>query len=595
MVGKAQAQRWMAQRWIAMVSAIVLSLIFTACSPSQFRTSSTNVPEIVIPSPSGPSTFNPVLNTSAFSVNGFLLEGMLTENGLTAELEPVLAESWKISDDKLRVAFTLRQGLKWSDGKPLTVDDVVFTFRDVYLNPKIESGGKDILRIGLTGELPTVKKLDDRQIEFTIPEPFAPFLRFVGGVPILPAHVLRKSIETLDAKGNPEFLSTWSIETKPSELVGAGAYVMESYTPGQRIILRRNPHYWRKDGQGALQPYIERIVWQIIESTDSQIIRFRSNELDTVGVPSQAFELLKQSEQQGKYTVYNGGPERTMTFVSFNLSKAKNAKGKPFVDPIKSRWFNTTEFRQAIAYAIDRELIKQNVFRGLAELQNSPIYFKSPYYFSAEQGLKAYDYNPEKAKVLLQKVGFRYNSQGQLLDADGNRVEFTILVKSEEKSRVDMMNRVRDDLGKIGIKADPQVISFNSILEKLKNRDWDCYVGKFAGGSTDPHGGFNIWYSQGGVHQFNQGARSGEPPIKDWQVTDWEKEIDRLLIAASQELDEPKRRALYIEFQKLVQEQVPFIYLVNELNFEAVRDRIQNLKFSALGGSLWNLYELKVQ
>ncbi len=566
-----------------------------ACSPNQFRTQSANVPELIIPSASGPSTFNPVLNTSFFSVGGFLFQGMLTENGLTAELEPALAESWQISDDKRRVIFTLRKELKWSDGKPLTVDDVVFTFRDVYLNPKIESGSKDILRVGLKGELPSVKKLDDRRIEFAIPEPFAPFIRFVGGVPILPAHILKKSITTTDDKGNLEFLSTWSLQTNPRDVVGAGAYVMESYTPGQRVILRRNPYYWRKDEQGNPQPHIERIVWQIIESTDAQIIRFRSGELDTVGVPSDAFQLVKQDEKQGSYRVYNGGPERTMTFVSFNLNQAKNSRGKPFVDPIKSRWFNRTEFRQAVAYAINRDRIKQTVFRGLAELQNSPIYFKSPYYLSPEQGVKVYDYNPDKAKALLQQAGFRYNNQGELLDADGNRVEFTILVKSEEKSRVDMMNQIREDLGAIGIKANPQVISFNSILEKLKTRDWECYVGKFAGGSVDPHGGFNIWYSQGELHQFNQGIRSGEPPIQDWQVSDWEREIDRLMIAASQELNETKRRALYAEFQQLVQEQVPFIYLVNELSFEAVRDRIQNLKFSALGGSLWNLYELKVQ
>lgn len=583
------------QRWIAAVAAIVLSLVLVACSPYQFRVQSADVPAIIIPSASGPSTFNPVLNTSFYSVNGFLHQGMLTENGLTAEIEPALAESWQISEDKRRVTFTLREGLKWSDGEPLTVDDVVFTFRDVYLNPKIESGGKDILRVGLKGDLPTVAKVGDRQIEFTIPEPFAPFIRFVGGVPILPAHVLKDTVATTDEKGNLVFLSTWSLQANPRDVVGAGPYVMERYVPGQRIILRRNPYYWRKDPQGNPQPYIERIVWQIIESSDSQIVRFRSNELDTVSVPSDAFQLVKRDEKRGRYTVYNGGPERTMTFVSFNLSRASNARGKPFVDPLKSQWFNIKEFRQAVAYGIDRERIKQTVFRGLAELQNSPIYFKSPYFLSVEQGIKVYDYDPEKAKALLKKAGFRYNSNGELEDANGNRVEFTILVKAEEKSRVDMMNRIRADLSAIGIKANPQVISFNSILEKLKTRDWECYVGKFAGGSVDPHGGFNIWYSQGEAHQFNQGQRSGEPPIQNWQVSDWEKDIDRLMIAASQELDETKRRALYVEFQQLVQEQVPFIYLVNELNFEAVRDRIQNLKFSALGGSLWNLYELKVQ
>jgi peptide/nickel transport system substrate-binding protein len=251
-------------------------------------------------------------------------------------------------------------------------------------------------------------------------------------------------------------------------------------------------------------------------------------------------------------------------------------------------------FRQAVAYAIDRETMKNTTFRGLGELQHSPIAVQSPYYLSPEKGLKIYKYDQERAKKILVDAGFKYNDKGQLLDRDGHLVRFTLLVKAEEKVRVDAAVQIQQDLKKIGIQADLQVINFNVIVEKLQSRNWEAYVGAFGGGGVEPHNGFNIWYSQGSLHQFNQAIQPGEPPIKDWKASDWELEIDRLFEAGVKELDENKRKEIYGKFQQIVQEELPFIYLVNPLSLEAVRNRIKNIKFSALGGAFWNLYELKI-
>jgi peptide/nickel transport system substrate-binding protein len=583
------------RRWLVLLLALMSAIALSGCNPSQFKTQAAQVPQLVFTAPSGPSTFNLVLNQSAFSVFGYLYEGLLTENFTQkGKLEPALAESWEISEDKKRIVFTLRDGLKWSDGQPLTVDDVIFTYQDIYLNPKIQTDLKDILKIGISRAFPTVKKLDERRVEFTVPEPFAPFLRTVGGLPILPAHVLRETVQTTDAKGNPKFLSTWDTGTDPTKIIGNGPYKMESYTPNQRVIFRRNPYYWRKDAQDNPQPYVERIILQVIENTDNQLVSFRSGQLDDLDVSPNAFPLLKREEKRARFTIYNGGPDSTTLFVGFNLNKARNFKDQPFVDPIKSRWFNTLAFRQAVAHAIDRQTMITNIYRGLADIQNSTIPVQSPYYLSPQQGLKVYDYNPEKAKQLLLGAGFKYNSQGQLLDAEGNRVRFSMLVKAEDVPRVNMAVQIQQNLAKIGIQADMQAIAFNVAIEKLQSRNWECYVGGFAGGGVEPNSGANIWSSKGRLHQFNQSPQPGEPPIKGWEVSDWEKEIDQLFIEGARELDETKRKAIYARFQQIAQEQLPFIYLVNKLSFEAVRDRVQNLKFSALGGAFWNLYELKV-
>ncbi len=584
------------RRTLVIVLAIISAVAFTSCNPSKFKTQAAQVPELVFTTPSGPETFNVTQSHSAYTVFGYLFEGLLTEDGLTGDLQPALAESWEFAPDKKRVTMTLRQGLKWSDGQPLTIDDVVFSYRDLYFNEKIPTDIRDGLRVGTSRTLPTVNKLDDRRIEFTILERFAPFLRFVGSLPILPAHILQESVKTTDAKGNPTFVSTWGTDTDVTKIIGNGAYVMASYVPSQRVILKANPYYWRKDAQGNQQPYIKRIVLEIIENTDNQLVSFRSSQLDDLDVKPEMFPLLKREEKRGKFKIYNGGPESTTTFVSFNLNKAKNSKGRPVVDPIKSRWFNNLAFRQAVAYSLDRETMKTNIFRGLAALQNSPIYLNNPFYLPPEKGLKVYNYDPAKAKQILLAAGFKYNPQGRLLDAEGNLVKFNMLVKAEEPSRVSLAVKIQQDLLQIGIQGDVQAIAFNVVLQKLNARDWDCYIGKFGGGGVEPHSGSNIWTSDGGSHQFNQGPIAGEPPITGWVVSDWEKEIDSLFIEGARELDNSKRKVIYDKFQQVVQEQLPFIHLVNPLTFEAVRDRVQNIKFSSLaGGAFWNLFELKVK
>lgn len=413
--------------------------------------------QLVLVTSREPTTFNYPLTDSPDGVLHFMYEGLVRENGITAEIEPALAESWEISEDKRRIIFTLREGLKWSDGEPLTVDDVFFTFRNIYLNNKIPSVFGDFLRIGSTKALPSVQKLDERRIEFTMPEPFAPFVRYTAKLAIMPAHALRELVVSSDAHGNSRFVSSWGTNTPPQNIIGNGAYRIVSYTPGQRVVLRRNPYYWRFDANGNRKPYIDRLIWQIIPSDDKQLIQFRSQGLDTSKVTPEAFSLLKREEKRGKYNIYNGGPNFSGQFVAFNLNQARNAKGKPVVDPIKSRWFNTLAFRPAVAYAIDRETMKNNTYRGIAELQHSPLGAQSPYYLSPKAGLKVYNYDPQKAKQLLLEGGFQYNAQNELLDWDGNRVRFTILVKSDDQSRIDLALQIQRDLKQIGIRADLQV------------------------------------------------------------------------------------------------------------------------------------------
>ncbi|KYC36199.1 peptide ABC transporter substrate-binding protein [Scytonema hofmannii PCC 7110] len=577
--------------WIfALLSFVALAL--NSCNPAEMKTAAAQVPQLLYSISAEPKTFNVVLSNESPNVFSPIYEGLITENGVTGQLEPGMAESWQ--DEGQRIVFTLRKGLKWSDGEPLTVNDVLFTFNDVYFNKNIPTSIRDILLIGKSRALPKVRKLDDRRVEFTAPEPFAPLLRTVGGLPIVPEHSLRQSITTKNKDGNLLFLSTWDTGTDPKKIVSNGPFMLKSYVTSQRVTFQRNPYYWRWAVRGNQEPNIERMVWEIVESPDTYLVQFRSGGLDIIAVQARNFSLLKREEKRGKFTIYNGGPDTGSIYISFNLNKGRR-NGKPLVDPIKSRWFNNVAFRQAVAYAIDRPKMLNNALRGIGELQYSGTWVRSPYYFSPEQGLKVYDYNPEKAKQLLLGAGFQYNAQGQLLDADGNRVRFTLLANTGSRTAEVIGSQMKQDLGKLGIRMDFQQIDFGTLGDKLGNTfEWEAMFGATTGGGLDPNSSANFWSPDGEFHPFNQKPTAGQPPLEGREVAPWEAEIGRLYIEGAQELDEAKRKEIYWEAQRIAAEYVPYIHLFTPLSLTAVRDRVKGVKYSAYGGALWNLYELKV-
>jgi peptide/nickel transport system substrate-binding protein len=581
-------------RWIGLGIIATVAIALSSCGSSWFRTEAAQVPRIVDSFLSDPKTFNVVLNEEYPNVFDLTYEGMISQNGLTGELEPGIAESWEISDDRLQIIFTLQEGLRWSDGEPLTVDDVTFTFNEVYFNELIPNTYRDVMRIGESRAFPTVEIVGDRQVKFSVPKPFAPFLSAAGEAPLLPKHVLEESVNTLDMDGNPEFLAMWGTDTSPSQLVMNGPYTIEAYEPGQRVTFRRNPYYWRTDAEGNPMPYIERIVRQIVESTDNALLQFRSGGLDAVGVTPENFSLLKHEEDRGNFKIYNGGPTISTSYLTFNLNKARlKDTGEPLVDPVKSSWFNTVEFRQAIAHAIDRPTMVNNIFRGLGELQDSPISSQSPYYFSPEEGLKVYDYNPDRAKELLLSAGFQYDDQDNLLDAEGNRVRFTLITNAGNRIRETMGSQIKYDLADIGIQVDFQPLAFNALVDKITTTmDWEAQVLGFTD-DIEPHSGAATWLPDGPFHDFN--LRSETEAIIGREISDWEAEIGRLYILGSQELDETKRKAIYAEAQQLAQEYVPFIHLINPLALSAIRDRIQGVEFTSLGKLFWNVYQLRLE
>ncbi|MEO1299677.1 MAG: ABC transporter substrate-binding protein, partial [Cyanobacteria bacterium J06636_16] len=270
--------------------------------------------------------------------------------------------------------------------------------------------------------------------------------------------------------------------------------------------------------------------------------------------------------------------------------------GQPLVDPIKSRWFNSVAFRKAVSHAIDRTAIINNIYQGLGEPQTSPLPVQSPFYAGPEEGIPTYDYDLAKTRSLLEAEGFQYNAENQLLDADGNRVRFSLITNSGNWVREAIGAQIKQDLAQIGMQVDFQPISFNALVTKLSDTlDWEAHIIGFTA-SLEPNGGAPIWLLNGSLHAFNQNALPGQTPLEGWEAAEWEQAVADIYLQAAQELDEAKRYELYRESQRLTQEYLPFIYLVNSLNLGAVRNTIQGVKYSGLVRpyDLWNVYELKI-
>lgn len=513
--------------------------------------------------------------TSTTLITGFLFEGLTRINAETLKVEPNLAESWEVSSDGLTWTFSLRHDVRWSDGVSFTADDVVFTFNDLIYNPQVANSSRDIFTID--GKPFVVEKIDDYTVRFTLPVKFAPFLKGMGQ-PILPKHKLQKSVK------EGKFNFTWGIDTDPKEIIGQGAFVLDQYHPGESVILKRNPNYWRKSADGDELPYLDELVILIVPSGDVELLKFMEGSLDYYDVRGMDFPLLKPLESKKNFTVYDMGPSMGSSFLVLNLNSGKNLKtGAPFVDPIKAKWFNDLNFRRAVAHTIDRDQMTKIVLNGLGYPQYSPVSPGDGFFYNPN--VTKYDYDLTKARAILTQTGYiDRDHDGFIEDPQGHKIEFNILTNADSSERMDIASIIRHDLEGLGMDVRLQPVEFNTLVSKLTSTfEWDAIVLGLTGG-FEPHFGKNVWTSNGQLHMWN--------PRQEKPATDWEKRIDDLFTAGVQELNEDKRKVIYDEFQEIASDQLPVIYTVLSARLAAVRNKFGNLRPSNYGGVFHNIEEI---
>lgn len=542
---------------------------------------------------SGPKTFNPwaAKDGTSSAMGSMLVSGLVGSDPVTGEVIPDLAASVEVLPDQKTYRVTLRQGLQWSDGKPVTADDVMFTWNTIIKNGYGNASLRDNTLVD--GQFPVVKKLDNLTVQFVTAKPFVPFMRRLGYA-IAPRHIFKPII---DGGGDAAFQSTWTVEQAmrdPQSLVSLGMWTLEQYdVSNQQAVFRKNPNYAVVDLDGEQLPYLERYQVRFVNDMNAMALRFEQGELDVYTVPGQYVTHVRYLKQP-PFTLYNLGASDARQFLFFNLNSRQNPEtGKPSVHPVHSAWFRDQVFRQAVDWAINRDDMVANILKGVGQATYTAEAPGSPF---IEPDLKqGHPRDIEKAKAMLKQAGYRWDSAGQLLDKDGNRVRFELLTNSGNDQRENMGVMIKEDLADLGITVDFKPIEFNILIGRYDSGDWEASIMGLGGGSPlEPHDGANVWKSDGALHMFNQRRPNANGVVDISDRYPWEVELDQLFERGSQTFDLEKRKQIYHQYQRVVAEQNPFIYLISGLNIVAVHQRVHGEWPTPLGGVLHNLDEIWV-
>jgi len=499
---------------------------------------------------SEPKTFDPLLvdDDSSLSIR-YLTGGVLLRvNRHTQDLEPELAESWKVSDDGKQITFKLRRGITFSDGSPFSSEDVAFTIQRL-MDPALHSSTGDAFRSS-SGAVST-KIIAPDQISITFPAPLAGLERLFDQVAIMSAHSPKKEAAVL------------------------GPFMVAEYKAGSSVLLRRNPNYWKKDSQGRRLPYLDSIRLDIQSNRDVEMLRFKRGELDLINViDSDYFDRLAATSPQ---LAHDAGPSLDSDFMWFN-----QVASAP-IPEYKRAWFRSTNFRRAISQAINREDLSRVVFNGHAQPAVGPVSPANKFWFNNK--LKAEPYRPAAALQRLQADGFHLQN-GALFDKGGNPVEFSIVTNAGSKPRERMAVMVQEDLGKLGIKVNVVTLDFPSLIERISQKfNYEAAMLGFRNVDLDPNGQMNIWLSSAEDHAWNPQQKSPE--------TAWEAEIDRLMRAQASTADPKKRKESFDRVQEIAAEQAPFIYLVNQNALSAISSAVQGANPGILSPqTFWNAERL---
>lgn len=477
----------------------------------------------------------PTLLTSALiaaaatnNISPKMFDGLVTYDLDTLEAKPQLAESWQMSDDGLTLTFKLRDGVKWHDGKPFSSADVAFTIKEILL--KFNSRGKAIY-----GNVTDVETPDALTVVLKLSKPAPYIMAGLSGwiTQILPKHLY----EGTDAMKNPA-------NTKP---VGTGPFRFVEWERGNYLRLERNPDYWDQP-----KPYVDEVVYRFLPDASSRVAALESEDVLVVGeskVPGSDLVRLKDVPFL-EYETRGYAMLAPTQFFQFNLA---------------NKLFQDVRVRRAFAHAIDRDFIVKNIWFGYGTPATGPLPPALKTFYSADVPL--YEYDPAKAEALLDEAGYKRG-------ADGIRFSIRHDAAQNGEQFPKTAEFIRDALGKIGIKVDVRISDFASFSKRVyTDRDFDTSNYYTSCGPDPAIGTQRIYWSKAYIKgvSYSNGSGYNNP------------EVDKVLEAAQIEPNAAKRKALYDQFQRMVQEDLPEIPLISMAQVTITNKKLKNLTSVADG------------
>ncbi len=496
-------------------------------------------------------------------VNQLLWEPLNSVNPRTQDLIPWLASLPEISPDHLKYTYTINSAAKWSDGVPLTGEDIQFSFKTA-MDPLLADASS------LRNYLNSVDSIsfvggDKMKVAFYLNKPYFQMDRILGGgyVLIMPKHIFDKGgwtdkmswadIKSLNPKTTgpmkdlADFISTNGIDRDPKNMIGSGPYIFKEWITNDHITVKRAAHYWSENMEWG-EAYPEEMTFKTISDMNAAVTSLKAKDIDFMEIvnPPSNWLAIKQPYIKRDSVYYN-----TYAYLAWNKEKTI---------------FKSKKVRWALSHLINRDEIISNIYKGLAMKVESPIIFTQPDYYP---GLKPIDFNVEEAKRLLAEEGWTDSDGDGILDKviDGKKVpfKFTFLTNAGNEVRKQVLLVVSEQLRKVGIQADVQALEFSVYLENLFSHNFDaCYAALSGNASEDDP--YQTFHSS----QVNNKGSNWHSFIN--------AEADKLMEDHRMEFDFNKRKDMMKRFVEILYDEQPVTFLWSQPQLMARVDRFDNVE-----------------
>lgn len=502
---------------------------------------------IVIRELSDPDKLNPVVSTTANAdeIQSYIFESLLNQDRITYELIPGLADFPEISADNLSYTFKLKKNVTFSDGKPLTGEDVIFTLK-VIKNPYVDDAAlRNYFEMVSKAEL---VNNDPYTVKFTLSKPNWRGVWTLASFRIIAKHILdpqgltdKLSFEELKdfttAARNPainkyaDFINSQEVSREAKYLIGSGPYLFEKWDTGAGVTIKRNLNYW---DAANVPNYPNRILFKTINDNAAALVAAKNKEVDAMYVipPTDFYKNLENPEQ---FSLLRAKPsEPAYTYIGWNN-----------LNPL----FSDKNVRWALSHLVDRKTVIDKILFGDAIPIQSHIFYQNKKLLNTE--LAAVDFNPEKAKQMLNEAGWKDNDNDGVLDKvlDGKKKDFkfTFLINTNPIRKQILLIYI-DALKKVGIYADLQELEWSVYVDKTKKHEFEATYASWTS-PTSPPDPYQIWHST-----QSQGEGSNYVSFKN-------TESDKLIEAYRDEMDENKRIEIIKKWQKLIYDEQPYTFL----------------------------------
>lgn len=523
--------------------------ITAASDPSAVPATAKARKDTVVASISAPQgVFNPYFFSNGWDENVTeVIFGRLINYDSQGKLIPEQAESWTVSADNLVYTIKLRPGLTFSDGSPVTAEDVAFTLTVLH-DPTLESetditpaaiaGGAEY-KAGKADSIAGLKVIDPQTIQVTTTRPGAKTLYLLGGPVLSKAHYGKGF-----ARGQLD-----GIRALGGDPLGAGPYVFDKFIPGQEVRFHANPRYY------AGTPGVEHFIYRITsDATKLQLFQTGETDYDGFTVSQDNVDALQ-----------------SLGFAAINLYGASDYSMIEFnpKDPL----LQDVRVRHALTYGLDRQTLVTVVYQGYGLVATQPV---APVSWAYDAGaVEPFAYDPAKAAALLDEAGWKAGSDG-IRVKDGQRLSLRLLATKSLLNDA-LIPIAQENWKAIGVDLVPEVSDFNALLAKRKSGDYNLATFRTSG-LNDPHDGVEDFLSTGDVGRLGY----------------HDDTVEKLILEGNATLDPEKRKQVYHQLYKAMADNPPVIFLAYRKILSATDARVEGFKPDVYNGIIASLPKLKI-